>query len=179
MIPTYHLLVAGTLGIGVYQASGSWESGVATVAAGVLPDADHLLDYYNWLVRRQPHHMFYLFHGWEYLGLFLVVAALLSWPALVMGITLGYASHILGDYLTHQRHAASYSLLYRARHGFRSRSFLPEDLYARFEANNGLIRGYHGSASMVWVLRSVLLRCLPLPRGVGIRRDDEKRRHSL
>ena len=179
MIPTYHLLVSGTLAVGVYQASGSWESGVATVAAGVLPDADHLLDYYNWLVRRRTNHMFYLFHGWEYIGLFLVAAALLSWPAIVIGVTLGYASHVVGDYLTHHRRAASYSLFYRARHGFRSRSILPDHLYDRFEANSRLIRGYDGSASMVWVLRTLLLRCLPLPRGVGMRRDNRGKRHSL
>ncbi len=175
MIPTYHLLVAGTLGIGVYQASGSWEAGVATVAAGVLPDADHLLDYYNWLVRRRLHHMFYLFHGWEYLGLFLVVAALLSWPGLVIGVTLGYASHVVGDYLTHHRNAASYSLLYRARHGFCSRSILSEYLYARFEANIRLMIEHDGSSSMVGVLRRLPLRCLPLPR--GMRRDNRDRRH--
>ena len=179
MIPTYHLLVSGTLGVWVYQASGSWESGVATVAAGVLPDADHILDHYNWFVRWRPGHMFYLLHGWEYIGLFLVVAALLSWPALVIGVTLGYASHVVGDYLAHHRHASWYSLLYRARHGFRSRSILPEHLYARFEANIRLIREYDGSASMVRLLRRLLLRCLPLPRDVGMRRDDRERRRSL
>jgi hypothetical protein len=76
LTPVFHALVAGALGAGVYQVSGCWEAGAATFVAGVIPDADHLLDLYNWSVRRQTHRLFYLLHGWEYLALSLLATVL-------------------------------------------------------------------------------------------------------
>ena len=131
MRPQSHGLLAGALGAGVYGMTGSWQCGVATVVLGVAPDVDHLLDWYNWFVRRRTHRVFYLLHAWEYLGLSLVVAALTSWAPLVMCAALGYASHIVSDYLVHDRNAASYFLMYRAWHGFRRNKIPPWDRHPK------------------------------------------------
>jgi len=126
MSPAGHLLVAGTIGAAMYGTTGSWPGAVAALAAGVLPDVDHTLDYYNWLIRRRTHRVFYLFHGWEYLGLLVLAAALLDWNPLVLGLALGYASHAVGDYLVSDRHLLWYSLLFRAGRGFRRDNLQPK-----------------------------------------------------
>ena len=163
MSPTLHALVAGSLGIGVYKTTGSWEGGMATLAAGVLPDVDHLLDYFNWFVRRDTRRLFYLLHGWEYLGLFLLIAAVLSWPWVVAGIILGYATHIVGDFLTNHRLASFYLLTYRAQRGFRRREIVPTHLHSRFDAQINQMMGHDSLATLFRVTRSLVVRCLSLP----------------
>jgi len=112
------LVVAGGLGIVVYSATGSWQGGLAAVAAGVLPDFDHLLDYFNRYVRRRICHIYYLLHGWEYLVILGLTMALWSRHPIIVGVTFGYASHIVGDYLVNRRNPLFYFLFYRARHRF-------------------------------------------------------------
>ena len=102
----------------MYSATGSWQGGLAAVAAGVLPDLDHLLDYFNWYVRRRIYHIYYLLHGWEYLVILAFTAALLSWHPIILGVTVGYASHIVGDYLVNRRDPLFYFLFHRARNRF-------------------------------------------------------------
>ena len=164
MTPFFHALVGGALGAGVYEVSGSWEAGVATFSAGLLPDADHLLDLYNWCVRRRTHRLFYLFHGWEYLGLSLLITVLPSGPALLVGVTMGYASHIVGDYLANHRVAFFYSLVYRAWHGFHRRQTLPSHLNTRLEGPYALIVVRDRPLSKAVVLRWLLTRCLQFHR---------------
>ncbi len=118
MAPAFHLVFAGGLGVVVYSATGSWQGGFAAVAAGVLPDLDHLLDYFNWYVRRRDYHIYYLLHGWEYLVILAFTAALWSRNPIILGLTVGYASHIVGDYLVNRRNPLFYFLFHRARHRF-------------------------------------------------------------
>ena len=132
MTPSGHLLLGGAIGAAVYGTTGSWPGALAALAAGVLPDLDHTLDYYNWLVRHRPHRIFYLFHSWEYLGILVLALVLLAGNPVVLGITLGYASHVASDYLVSRRHVLWYSLIFRAKRGFRRgdlqrkrRGFLP------------------------------------------------------
>ncbi|MFQ6027449.1 MAG: hypothetical protein ACE5Q6_08160 [Dehalococcoidia bacterium] len=118
MTPSGHLLAGGAIGAVVYGTTGSWPGALAALAAGVLPDLDHALDYYNWLFRHRLHRVFYLFHGWEHLGLLVLASALLGWTPVMLGLTLGYASHVAGDYLVSHRHVLWYSILFRAKRRF-------------------------------------------------------------
>ena len=160
MAPPMHLLVASALGMGVYAATGSAVAGAATVVSGVLPDADHLLDYYNWFVRGRVRRLFYLLHGWEYLAAFLVLAAALGWPPVLVGITVGYASHIVGDYLVNARGILVYSLAYRVGHRFRMQSLQHNH---GNEPDTVAQEGY-GQVTMTDVLRWAVRRSLRVRR---------------
>lgn len=167
MAPVFHLVLAGAIGVGVYGVSGSWQSGVATVASGVLPDLDHLLDYYNWFVRRRVHRLFYLFHGWEYLVLCLSAAALMSWHPVMIGVSLGYASHILGDYLVNYRNPAIYSITYRAMRRFLRWKIRRCHICNQYHSSLASpIQGV-ASASMIEVLRWLVPRSLGFPHKPG------------
>ena len=91
----------------------------AAVAAGVLPDADHLLDYYLWWGRRERRFLFLLLHGWEYL---IAGAAAYMWfirEPWMLAAVVGYGTQIGADQLLNGTRWYTYSLLGRALLGFR------------------------------------------------------------
>ncbi len=159
MAPAFHLVVAGGLGVVVYSATGSWQGGFAAVAAGVLPDLDHLLDYFNWYVRRRNYHIYYLLHGWEYLVILAFTAALWSRNPIILGLTVGYASHIVGDYLVNRRNPLFYFLFHRARHRFLRRRLTNCPLCHLYHHDRVLVHP-GGSASLVRVFLWLLARCV-------------------
>ena len=63
------------IGTGVWVFTGSPLALPAAVGAGVLIDADHALDYYNWYVRRDTRFLFLPLHALE---LSVVLLALLA-----------------------------------------------------------------------------------------------------
>jgi hypothetical protein len=90
-----------------------------TIAAGVLPDADHLIDYYNWYVRRAPDRLLLLLHGWEYLAAAIVIYIFIVTEPWMLAILLGYATQIAGDQLFNRPKWFTYFLIARAVNGFR------------------------------------------------------------
>lgn len=93
--------------------------------------SDHLLDYNNWFVRRRVHRLFYLLHGCEYLALRLLSAAALFPPLPLIGITVGYASHMVGDYLVNARNWVAYSVVHWVGNEFRVRDIPPGHVHSR------------------------------------------------
>lgn len=109
-----HAAASGAVGLGVWAATGDAAAVPAALAAGVLPDLDHLLDYYNWYIRRDHRRLFLLLHGWEYLVAGIAVyVAYLSEPWLLAAL-LGYATQIGGDQLFNHQRPFTYSLAARA-----------------------------------------------------------------
>ena len=119
MKPAGHVAISTAIGAGVAGATGEPLAVATAIAAGVFIDADHSLDYYHWFVRRKTDRVFFLLHGWEYLGLLLVAGYVSAWNPLVLGALGGYASHLVADQIANHAYAFTYFLTYRARHGFR------------------------------------------------------------
>jgi hypothetical protein len=97
-----HVAMSAEAGVLVWASTGEPAVIPIAIAAGVLPDVDHLLDYYVKYVRRNGRFQFLILHAWEYL--LLGVLALVFWhqePWLIAAVA-GYATQIAGDQLSHR-----------------------------------------------------------------------------
>lgn len=113
-----HLAISAAIGSAVWAVTGDALALPAAVGTGVLPDADHLIDYYNWYVRRDRTRVILLFHGWEYLTA--GIAAYAAWwhAPWVLAAVLGYASQVIVDWASHDSTWLTYSVSWRAWHRF-------------------------------------------------------------
>ena len=113
-----HVAMSAAIGSALWAVTRDPLALPAALGAGVLPDADHLIDYFNWYVRRDRSRVILLLHGWEYLIAGIVVyAAWLHSPWMLAAI-LGYASQVIADWAVHDSTWLTYSVLWRAWHRF-------------------------------------------------------------
>ena len=113
-----HTIVSAAIGTGVWIATGKPLAVPAATAAGVLIDSDHLLDYFQWYVRKNTRRAVVLFHAWEYAAAALMAAAVWYHP-LLLAAALGYLGHVVGDHVANERaHPLAYSIIYRVRWRF-------------------------------------------------------------
>jgi hypothetical protein len=113
----------------------SFPAAAACFACGVLVDLDHFVDF--WMNRgfslsaREFFDFCYygtsptfvdLLHGWEYLATLLCLIAVAPGRNVMVGLTTGYALHLLGDQIFNRHlHRYTYFLSYRIYHRFDSR----------------------------------------------------------
>ena len=117
MLPHKHALISTAVGAAGWWTTGKPAACVAALASGVLPDIDHVIDYsyYRW---RGEHRLILPLHGYEFALLGTVIALLARNK--VLGIAaLSYFIHLLVDQSENRTHTWGYSLLFRARYGFR------------------------------------------------------------
>ena len=124
-----HLAASAVAGGAVWAGTGEPVTLPLTIAAGVLPDADHLLDYYFRFIRRNKRYQFLLLHGWEYL-IAGIAAYLFVWSEpWMLAIVVGYATQIGLDQIAHGKKSERrfvYWLTVRAKRRFSSPDrFLP------------------------------------------------------
>ena len=117
MLPQKHVIISTAIG-----AVGWWKTGdsrvcIAAIAAGVLADIDHIVDYsyYRW---RGVHRLILPLHGYEY-AILGTLAALRAGNQVLGAATLSYTIHLLADQMENHTHVLGYSLLFRAGHKFR------------------------------------------------------------
>lgn len=102
------------IGAAVWAASGEPLALPAAFVAGALNDADHLLDYYLWFVRKDRRRLFLVFHAWEYAFAGLALSLTVWQYPVLLAAALGHLSHMLGDQLAnHPKSKLTYSLAYR------------------------------------------------------------------
>ncbi|MDA0735326.1 MAG: hypothetical protein O2860_12225, partial [Chloroflexi bacterium] len=102
------------------------------LAAGVLPDLDHVIDYLDSRDDGWKRHMFRPFHAWEYLLLASIVALAFYSNQLFLVAIFGYLSHIAIDQLANRAHPLAYTLTYRIMKGFRRRELTPHLFEPRY-----------------------------------------------
>ena len=125
MGPVGHTVASVGLGALVWTTTGSTLAIPTAVAAGVLVDLDHLIDFFDSKDEGRNRHMFRPFHAWEYF-LAALVLLLLSWPdPLFLAAVLGYLSHLVIDQFTNRVHPLAYSIAFRASRGFRRQYLTP------------------------------------------------------
>ncbi len=87
----------------------------AAVGAGVLNDVDHLLDYHQWYIKKDPRRLYLLLHAWEYAAAVAVFALVAGNHPVLLAAAAAHAGHLLGDLIANKpRGPLTYSLLYRA-----------------------------------------------------------------
>ncbi|KKM99414.1 hypothetical protein LCGC14_1148130 [marine sediment metagenome] len=111
---TAGLIVGGIIGVATQEPLAV----PVAIAAAVLPDTDHLLDFYWHYIRRSRARLFLLFHGWE----FVIILHTLNnlnpswWMA---SITAGYLTQILLDQIGNNAKWNTYFFTWRAWNRFR------------------------------------------------------------
>ncbi len=117
-----HLAASTAAGAAVWAGTGEPITLPIAIAAGVLPDADHLLDYYLKFVKKTRRFRFYLLHGWEYLIAGLVIYLFFVNEPWMLAIVTGYATQIILDQISHARETwpLAYFVTYRALTKFRA-----------------------------------------------------------
>jgi hypothetical protein len=117
MLPHKHAIISTAIGAIGWWKIGDIRACIAAVAAGVLPDLDHIADYsyYRW---RGIHRLILPLHGYEYAVLG-AIATLLAGNKILGVATVSYSVHLLADQMENYTHLLGYSLLFRARHKFR------------------------------------------------------------
>ncbi len=109
-----HAVVSGVVGSGLWASTGQPETLPIAITAGVLPDADHLLDFYNWYVRRSFDRVILILHGWEYAVAGLLVYLFAFTEPWMLAVLLGYVTQIGGDQLFNRVRPYTYLLSVRA-----------------------------------------------------------------
>lgn len=154
-----HLIVSAALGTGISAITGDPVLIGVTVAAGVLPDADHAIDFYNWYVRRSPSRLFLILHGWEYLAAAIFLYGFVITEPWMLALVVGYSSQLIGDQLFNRPKWLTYFVIVRAANGFRWEG-ITDDRPAD--------RGYQSLMSSIVIFRKPLFgwfesRCESLP----------------
>lgn len=117
MLPHKHLAISTAIGAAGWWSTGLWQSGAAALAAGVLPDLDHAVDYIYYYFWRE-HRLFLPLHGYEYGVIGALLALRYQSPVLWVAV-FSYFVHLLADQQENRTRIGGYSLLYRAWHRFR------------------------------------------------------------
>jgi hypothetical protein len=117
MLPHKHIAISVAVGAAAWWGTGDPVAGAASLATGVLPDVDHIIDYsyYRW---RGEHRLILPLHAYEFALLGTVIALLESNNILGWAV-LSYFIHLLADQSENRTHKLGYSLLFRAWHRFR------------------------------------------------------------
>ena len=112
--PVKHTGISLGIGTAVWAASGEPLAVPVAIAAGVLNDGDHLIDYYLWFKKRDVRRLYLVLHTWELSAVGLVALAFWSHPLLLAAI-LAHLAHLVADYVNNRpKSILTYSLLYRA-----------------------------------------------------------------
>lgn len=117
--PLGHTIASIGIGAGVWGATGTPLAVPAAAATGVLIDADHVLDYFNYFARNDRRHVYLLFHGWEFSLVALAAVIGIWYHPVLLAAVLGHLGHLVGDQLHNKPiHPMAYSFIYRASVGF-------------------------------------------------------------
>lgn len=133
MNPVGHLVVSAAVGGGMWAATGEINTLPAAVGAGFLPDVDHLLDYFNWYVRRSHRLIIVFLHSWELVVLGALVYAFAVRESWMLAVVLGYTSHMFFDQVVNRGYPFGYFLLARMRVRFIARRVHPWDQTRAYE----------------------------------------------
>ena len=122
-------------GAGAWAVTGEPIALPAAVAAGVLTDLDHLLDYYLFWVRRERRYLVLFLHGWEYLIAGLAVYIFGFREPWLLGAILGYATQIGPDQWVHAARWDTYLITVRASRRFRAKSTSTKAFASSYESH--------------------------------------------
>ena len=135
----FSITIAGIL----YLIYNSWGLALACFISGIFIDLDHVIDVvreHGWSVKvkdffRICHHaqfdrIILLWHGWEWLVLWIISAWLTDWNPWITGTLIGLSQHIVLDAYSNSSNFMSYSLIWRWKHNF---DF--DTLFPKFKSN--------------------------------------------
>ena len=129
-----HTVLGAAAGGVVWATGGSPISVLIGIAAGVLPDADHLVDFYNWYIRRNRTKWLLLLHAREYLAIMIAIYVFIGYPTWLLAVILGYATQIGADLIANPSYWHTYSITSRVLKRFDRKAITPNDPDVGYEA---------------------------------------------
>jgi hypothetical protein len=126
MRPTNHALLATSIGVAIWAATGEPLAVPLAFASGVLVDGDHLPDQiWHFYLKHKPR-VFVVLHAWEWFAGLVIATAMLSFPWWMVTVTVGYATHIATDHHFNKPNVWGYFIVFRAYHRFRVERISPD-----------------------------------------------------
>lgn len=121
--------VVASAAVGGYVAANYGEPLAIPVAlaAGVLPDSDHLLDFYWHYVRKSRKRLFVFFHSWELAFVISIYNLIWMQTWWMDALVAGYWTQMLLDQFGNESDFKFYFWFYRARHRFKRQEALGFD----------------------------------------------------
>ncbi|OGX28477.1 MAG: hypothetical protein A2879_05550 [Omnitrophica WOR_2 bacterium RIFCSPHIGHO2_01_FULL_49_10] len=129
-----HILASTTVGGISYYIFGSWQISVTVFLSGIFIDLDHILDYflYEKKIKLDIKDFFYkcealilnkvylLLHSYE-LIIILAILAYFTNDYIVLGLLVGFGTHIMLDLVANKVHFLGYSFIFRLINKFNSK----------------------------------------------------------
>ena len=125
MGPVGHTVISSAVGVGVGAATGSPVAGAIALGAGVLMDADHLFDFYQWYIKGRSNRVYVLLHAWEYSAIGLVTLAAIFFHPFLLAVVIAHLFHVAADHLHNRLSPFAYFIGYRIIKRFDSASIAP------------------------------------------------------
>lgn len=136
----HHIALSASVSGILYAVFSSWSLSAAALISGIAIDIDHVFDYFfhrGLMVNRDDFFRFFyneehskitlIFHGWEYLPVLYSAAHLTGFNHWATGLLIGYTHHLVSDFFYNKASFRSYSLLWRWKNNFHSRTIFPRD----------------------------------------------------
>lgn len=137
MKASHHVALSAVFSGLLLAAFRSWPLALASLGAGILMDADHMLDYlleyglpfdvrrfFRASYQREYRRVFILLHAWEWLPA-LVLLAWLAHNPWITGFALGWTQHMIADQACNRPRAWAYFLVGRWRRRFDHQVLFP------------------------------------------------------
>ena len=133
-----HITVSLIFSAFLFAISKSWTIFTSSLISGVLIDCDHILDYL-WSYRKRfrvkeflntcycekDYKCGVIFHSWELLAILSICASLMSWDPWIVGLTIGFAQHIVLDQIFNKTNRLTYFFFWRMKNRFNLKKIFP------------------------------------------------------
>lgn len=134
-----HTAISVIIGGVLYMMFKSWALSLSCIISGIFIDLDHIFDvvrehgrgvtvkdFFRICHHAQFNRVILIFHGWEWLPLFLMTAWLTGWNPWVTGTCIGLGQHLVLDAYSNSSNISSYSLIWRWKNNFHFDTLFPK-----------------------------------------------------
>ena len=135
-----HHIATSTVVSGIlYFVSKSWGLSIASFISGIFIDIDHVFDYFfehklfdyqefiNFFYGEKHQKITLLLHGWEWLLCLGLATVITNFDPWIAGLSVGYGHHIISDYFYSKTNIKTYSLIWRWKKRFDSKTLFPRN----------------------------------------------------
>jgi hypothetical protein len=127
----YHATVSTIVSAVLFTLFRSWPLTMSSLLIGIFVDLDHVVDFvfrhgirfnvrqfFRASYQRQYKYAVLIFHGWEWLGVLVLVSFLSNANPWIVGLLVGYTHHLILDQVGNRPETWGYSFVWRMQHGF-------------------------------------------------------------
>lgn len=146
----YHIAFSTVISGILFLLFRSWGLAVSCFISGIFIDLDHIIDvsrqkgvsfnvknFFHTCDKCQFDDIILIWHGWEWIFLFAIVAWLSNWNPWATGIFIGLFQHLILDAIYNAPTWRTYSLIWRWRNNFHFDTIFPNLTPQKYKHRNG------------------------------------------